>query len=67
MAANLISRKDSPSCVALESLDVDIDEKLGGLLLSWNYRREILAKLRARTSNARVLIPLPTVEQISLE
>jgi len=31
VAANLISRKASSSCVALESLDVDIAEKFGGL------------------------------------
>jgi cyclopropane fatty-acyl-phospholipid synthase-like methyltransferase len=42
------------------------DERLGCLMLSWNYRREVLAKLRARTSKARVLVPLPTLEEIGL-
>jgi SAM-dependent methyltransferase len=40
--------------------------EVGGLLLSWNYRDEILAKLRARTSKARVLVPLPTLDEITL-
>jgi len=37
------------------------------LLLSWNYRDEVLAKLRARTSRARVLVPLPKLEELRLE
>ncbi|HXK19417.1 MAG TPA: class I SAM-dependent methyltransferase [Polyangiaceae bacterium] len=42
------------------------DGSIGCLMLSWNYRREILAKLRARTANATVLVPLPSFEQITL-
>jgi SAM-dependent methyltransferase len=40
--------------------------EIGAVMLSWNYRAEILAKLRARTSHARILIPLPTLEEITL-
>jgi SAM-dependent methyltransferase len=40
--------------------------KVAGLMLSWNYRREILAKLAARTSQARVLVPLPVLEVVEL-
>jgi hypothetical protein len=40
--------------------------KVAGLMLSWNYRREILAKLAARTSEARVLVPLPALEEVVL-
>ncbi len=43
------------------------DEEVVCLLLSWNYRDEVLAKLRARTSRARVLVPLPVLEEITLE
>jgi len=42
------------------------DGSIGCLMLSWNYRQEILAKLRARTANATVLVPLPSVERITL-
>jgi SAM-dependent methyltransferase len=42
------------------------DEDLVCLLLSWNYRDEILARLRARTSRARVLVPLPHLEELTL-
>jgi hypothetical protein len=42
------------------------DGNIGCLMLSWNYRREVLDKLRARTSNARVLIPLPTMAEVRL-
>jgi SAM-dependent methyltransferase len=42
------------------------DGNIGCLMLSWNYRREVLDKLRARTSNARVLIPLPTMTEVRL-
>ncbi|MDB4983698.1 MAG: class SAM-dependent methyltransferase [Myxococcales bacterium] len=42
-------------------------EEVVCLLLSWNYRDEVLAKLRARTSHARVLVPLPVLEEITLE
>jgi SAM-dependent methyltransferase len=42
------------------------DKNIACLMLSWNYRSEVLAKLRARTSNARVLIPLPVLEEITL-
>jgi len=35
-------------------------------MLSWNYRREVLEKLRGRTTNARVLVPLPTMEEVRL-
>jgi SAM-dependent methyltransferase len=42
------------------------DQELGCLLLSWNYRNEILEKLKARTRRARVLIPLPVMEEVSL-
>jgi predicted TPR repeat methyltransferase len=41
-------------------------EELVCLLLSWNYRDEMLAKLRARTSRARVLVPLPRLEELTL-
>jgi SAM-dependent methyltransferase len=40
--------------------------KVAGLMLSWNYRREVLAKLAARTSEARVLVPLPALEEVVL-
>ncbi|HVU52780.1 MAG TPA: class I SAM-dependent methyltransferase [Polyangia bacterium] len=40
--------------------------KVAGLMLSWNYRREVLAKLAARTSCARVLVPLPVLEEVVL-
>ena len=40
--------------------------KVAGLMLSWNYRREVLAKLAARTSRARVLVPLPALEEVVL-
>jgi 2-polyprenyl-3-methyl-5-hydroxy-6-metoxy-1,4-benzoquinol methylase len=40
--------------------------KVAGLMLSWNYRREILAKLAARAPAARVVVPLPTLEEIVL-
>ena len=40
--------------------------KVAGLMLSWNYRREVLAKLAARTSDARVLVPLPVLEEVAL-
>jgi SAM-dependent methyltransferase len=40
--------------------------KLAGLMLSWNYRREVLAKLATRTSEARVLVPLPALEEVLL-
>jgi SAM-dependent methyltransferase len=40
--------------------------KVAGLMLSWNYRREILAKLAARTADARVLVPLPSLEVVTL-
>jgi novobiocin biosynthesis protein NovU/D-mycarose 3-C-methyltransferase len=40
--------------------------KVAGLMLSWNYRREVLAKLAARTSSARVLVPLPALEEVVL-
>jgi SAM-dependent methyltransferase len=39
---------------------------VGGLMLSWNYRAEILAKLGARTPTARVLVPLPTLEELTI-
>jgi hypothetical protein len=42
------------------------DADVVGLLLSWNYRGEMLAKLRARTSRARILVPLPKIEELSL-
>jgi SAM-dependent methyltransferase len=42
------------------------ETKVAGLMLSWNYRREVLAKLAARTSRARVLVPLPTLEELTL-
>lgn len=40
--------------------------KVAGLMLSWNYRREILAKLAARSPRARVLVPLPALEVVEL-
>jgi SAM-dependent methyltransferase len=40
--------------------------KVGGLMLSWNYRREVLAKLAARTAVGRVLVPLPALEELVL-
>ena len=40
--------------------------KVAGLMLSWNYRREVLAKLAARTSRARVLVPLQALEEVVL-
>jgi novobiocin biosynthesis protein NovU/D-mycarose 3-C-methyltransferase len=39
--------------------------KVAALMLSWNYRREVLAKLATRTRQARVLVPLPTLEEIA--
>ncbi|HVZ75303.1 MAG TPA: class I SAM-dependent methyltransferase [Polyangia bacterium] len=42
------------------------DQEIVALLLSWNYRDEMLEKLRARTSRARVLVPLPRLEEITL-
>ncbi|HTM44438.1 MAG TPA: class I SAM-dependent methyltransferase [Polyangiaceae bacterium] len=45
---------------------IDNDQKLGCLLLSWNYRSEVLEKLKARTRRARVLIPFPAMEEVSL-
>jgi SAM-dependent methyltransferase len=45
---------------------ISVDEDLVCLLLSWNYRDEILAKLRARTSRARILVPLPRLEELTL-
>lgn len=42
------------------------DGNIACLMLSWNYRREVLEKLRARTSAARVLVPLPTLEEVRL-
>jgi SAM-dependent methyltransferase len=42
------------------------DQRVVGLLLSWTYRAEMLAKLRARTSRAHVLVPLPTLEEVEL-
>jgi SAM-dependent methyltransferase len=44
------------------------DADLVVLLLAWNYRDELLAKLRALTTGARVdvLIPLPKIEALSL-
>jgi SAM-dependent methyltransferase len=38
--------------------------KVAGLMLSWNYRREILAKLAARAPGAAVLVPLPALEVV---
>jgi SAM-dependent methyltransferase len=43
------------------------DEDVGCLMLSWNYRDEVLAKLARRTSRARVLVPLPEVQEVTLE
>jgi SAM-dependent methyltransferase len=40
--------------------------KVAGLMLSWNYRREVLAKLAARVTEARVLVPLPALEEVAL-
>jgi 2-polyprenyl-3-methyl-5-hydroxy-6-metoxy-1,4-benzoquinol methylase len=40
--------------------------KVAGLMLSWNYRREVLAKLAARAAEGRVLVPLPTLEEVAL-
>jgi SAM-dependent methyltransferase len=40
--------------------------KVAGVMLSWNYRREVLAKLAARTLDARVLVPLPALEEVVL-
>ena len=40
--------------------------KVAALMLSWNYRREVLAKLATRTAEARVLVPLPTLEEVVL-
>jgi SAM-dependent methyltransferase len=40
--------------------------KVAGLMLSWNYRREVLAKLAARVAEARVLVPLPALEEVAL-
>ena len=42
------------------------DKNIGCLMLSWNYRREVLEKLHTRTSKARVLIPLPALEEVRL-
>jgi 2-polyprenyl-3-methyl-5-hydroxy-6-metoxy-1,4-benzoquinol methylase len=42
------------------------DGNIACLMLAWNYRDEVLAKLRARTSTARVLVPLPTLEEVRL-
>jgi methylation protein EvaC len=42
------------------------DEAVGCLMLSWNYRAEVLAKLARRTGRARVIVPLPEVEEVAL-
>jgi len=42
------------------------ETKVAGLMLSWNYRREVLAKLAARHARARVLVPLPVLEVVEL-
>jgi SAM-dependent methyltransferase len=41
-------------------------KKVAGLMLSWNYRGEILAKLARRAPRARVVVPLPVLEEIEL-
>jgi cyclopropane fatty-acyl-phospholipid synthase-like methyltransferase len=38
--------------------------RVGALMLSWNYRTEILTKLAARSPWARVVAPLPALEEI---
>ncbi|HEX4406566.1 MAG TPA: class I SAM-dependent methyltransferase [Polyangia bacterium] len=43
---------------------IEKDGNIAALMLSWNYRREVLDKLRRRTTNARVLVPLPTMEEV---
>jgi hypothetical protein len=43
------------------------DGDLGCLLLSWNFRAEILAKLAAHTAHASILVPLPTTEEVQLD
>jgi SAM-dependent methyltransferase len=43
------------------------DEPVSALMLSWNYRAEVLAKLARRTSRARVVIPLPEVQEITTD
>ena len=45
---------------------IEKDGNIAALMLSWNYRREVLEKLRCRTTNARVLVPLPTMEEVRL-
>jgi novobiocin biosynthesis protein NovU/D-mycarose 3-C-methyltransferase len=42
------------------------EEDVAALLLSWNYRAEVLGKLRRRTARARVLVPLPELEELAL-
>ncbi len=42
------------------------DQPISALMLSWNYRDEILAKLKARTGRARILVPLPAVHDLVL-
>ncbi|HVR01853.1 MAG TPA: class I SAM-dependent methyltransferase, partial [Polyangia bacterium] len=43
------------------------DANIACLMFAWTYRSEILEKLRARTSHARVLIPLPAVEEVRFD
>lgn len=45
---------------------IEPDQDVTALLLSWNYRAEVLGKLRRRTKRARVLIPLPEIEELAL-
>jgi len=40
--------------------------EIGALLLSWNYRAEILAKLSARTPKAHVVVPFPVLDELTL-
>lgn len=37
------------------------------LLLSWNYEKDMIARLRARGCRGRVLVPFPEMKEISLD
>jgi SAM-dependent methyltransferase len=41
-------------------------EDVTGLMLSWNYRAEVLGKLARRTTRGRVVIPLPELQEVTI-
>ena len=45
---------------------LDVNPGASFLLLSWNYEREILSKLKSHIRKGTVLIPFPEIHEISL-